>query len=810
MENLYVDTVLATEYHLLIDHSSDTLKVSDQTVITLSPEDRFYEKLTKQVYTSLQSVSTEPLPKLHIHALLEDSDTLSRLDAETMFTDRSGVHAGLNLVSKLDGAIIVLTAFLMENYLWQISPFVVAEPPPELASISNNRSLSMYSANLSSIADTVSLEDFPKEALGLYAAHLIPEAEARDGYRKRPFQLIMEHLQAFFAAQGKGDGERHKLSRAIPKPMLDIKDFLYHFDANLAIQAYKDPENGPYLLRLHLQLLLDGLYFILAHEAAHFQLGHLEHREKTVAQMRKQEGMADASSLALLRMIPGFQPRSLVILFSFASSEEPDLPPDRMDHPFARNRLLVLAQSILAGPGGDALRSDVNAGMALLPTPPEPYYLTFGWPDEAPEDVEIYITTYADMDYTAHLMVYIDRPPRSREGEAPLWENAFLLAHIAYKIWFEVRDPVNPEKVYAWGGAGYHPTIRPEDMFTSGHGETVFSRLHLSIPAPAEFCIKWPSAEFAVTKIEIFSRPPDTRSREEGRKAIRFFYEPIELNLSDWLKTLLPPEKDQTLIDRLLLAARRFEEYGRGEESIQIYQWLYQKKPDALLYGDLVALAYQLTEIGKYSEAAHIAQREIKSSGEQRPGFHYIMALNHDKREEAQEAYEEMFLEMNVFGEYGEMFEQAQKICAKIASYPNDAVMVALRAFINQRNEADRAIERGDQKKALFEFHRAKETLLTAQKKAMRDFVFLHQLYSDVTLTIAEMEGDGFEAATEVAHELLERWPNFVPALMNLARISMLKGEKKTAYAYWKKAHAVSPFHSIVFNRRKEYEDELL
>jgi len=793
----------------LMKLSLDSLQSLDRTNAEKAASEAFFRKLTTRVYSSLQSLSPQSLPDLHLHAQPKELDSLAQQNAETAFPDWQGIHIGLGFVARLDAAIFVLSAYLIENYLWQVSPLVLDTPADGIQSEFDSLiPFSLYTDIPSSLSTIVSLNDFPGEALSFYSFHLIPEAEAQDGYQKRPFQLIMEYLQETHLVEHSKVCNRSALARAIPKPLLDLSDFCDRFDASESIRAYLDPDKAPYLLKLHLQLLLDGLYFVLAHEVAHFQLGHFKLRQATVAAFREQEAAADATALALLSEIPGFQPRSLIIIFNFASHNEPEVPPDRMDHPLAHNRLLILAESLLAGPNEDALRSDVNAGLAMVPSRLETQYLTFAWQNEVAEDVDIHISSYSDMDYISHVLVYLDRPPRHAGEKDAFIENAFLLSHLAYKIQFEVRDRINPEKVYAWGGAGYHPTIRSENIYTANRDGTVFSRLHLSIPAPPEFCVKWPNAEFAIKKLEIMYRAPDLRSREEGENAVRFFYEPIELEMKSFIQSLPSLDKDPSLRSRLLLAARRYCDYNRYDESIQIYQWLYLQDPESLPYRDLLNLVSQLMDTERLSDAAEIARWATGSQRLQRPGFHYVLAVYNAISEDLLDAYEEAFLEMALFGVYGEMFDDAREICAGVAPSTGDAVMNGFRTFLTHRDAAGQALERSERERALDEFLAGKNALLACQKLAPRDYVFLFQCISDVTLAIAELKGGSFEVAEKAAQAVLALMPDFVPALINQAKVALLQSDRKAANAIWRKANAIAPFNSLVFDYREEFTYE--
>jgi hypothetical protein len=777
MNSLYRDTGIIAGYRHLMELSSAASQSPEQSGLEGAAYEAFFASLVERVYASLQHVSTQPLPALQFHAWHGEADRAAYRDANKIFADPRGLHVGLSWVfDQLDVPILVLTAYLMENYLSRVgAPVTVVDPA-----------------------------DFPAEALRLYSTPRVPDRDVQDGYRKRPFQGVMEHLQA--ARMAGTDSDRRPVTCAIAMPMLDYSDFSTHFDAGASIAEYLDPDEGAYLLRLHLQLLLDGLYFLLAHEAAHHQLGHFEHRGAPATQIRRLEAAADAAALALMRRVPGFQPRSLIVLFSACKHKEPDSSPGPVDHPLAQNRLIILAEALLEGPGGNALRTDVNAGLALLASSPERWPFTFGWPDEAPEDVDVPISSYTDMDYAVHVMVYLERSPRHAMTENPSAENAFLLAHVAYKILFEVRDRIDVENVHSWCGAGYHPTIRPEDLYVRSGDGKVFTRLELVFPAPAEFCLMWPHAEFAIKNVTLLTRPPDTRAREEGRNAVRFFYDPIEIDLDTYLEALGPSAPGQLLIFRLLVAARRYHDYDRYVQSIRIYQWLYERARESLIYDDLVKLTAQLLDADRYTEAAEVARWAIGPGRVPRPGFHYVLALDHDRREDALAAFEEAFLEMGAFGKYGEMFDDARSLCGSVASAATGPVADALRAFMTRANAAGQMLERGEREAALADFRSGRDGLAAARRHSPRDFVFLRQLLSDAALEIAKLDAAEMEAAADAARAVLALRDDFVPALMNLANIARLQGDSAAAEALWRRAHGIAPFHDIVFDIREEFQ----
>jgi hypothetical protein len=702
--------------------------------------------------------------------------------------DPQGVHVGLGFVTSLDTDILLLSDYLMENFLFQIAPPAGESP---------------------SLPKIISVEDFSSEALSFYSANLIPGAESRDGYRKRPFQFLMETLQeAFFAPATLGGGPP-LLSRLMPKPLLDLVDFFDRFNVDRAMQRYLDPNLGPYMLRLHLQLLLDGLCFLLAHELAHHQLRHLQQRTSDVAQRRQFEAEADVAALSLLRTVLGFQPRSLPIVFNFASYREPDVSPDQIDHPFARNRFLILADALMRVHGGTTLRADLNASMALVSTHLEPYYLTFGWPNEAPEDVDIHMSHYSDMDFTAHLLIYIDRPPSHLNREDGWKENAFLLAHLTFDINFALRDRIQPEQIYARGRAIYHPTILTEDLIVSYRAESIYTRLHLPIAAPPEWWLSRPDTELAIESINIVNYGAPNVDKE--RAPIYFYYTPGEFDFSTFFQSLPLPAPNPMVYSNLLLAAQRYLVYQRFDVSIQLYQWLYRQNPDGLAYGDLMDLCGQLLSLERFTEAEEVARWALGPGRPVRPGFHFVLMQCYASRGEVQEAYEYAFLEMAIVGEYGEFFDEARQVSAQIASYPNDSVVAALRDFIRNKDAAQKALEQSNLSEAQAAFQAACQNLLAAQSHARSDFLFLREYLAEMKFELCRLDDvevtDGrFKTATAAFNAILERMPNFVPARIHLARIALLEGSPQRAHAIWQETRAIAPFHSFVFEFRDEVE----
>jgi hypothetical protein len=150
-------------------------------------------------------------------------------------------------------------------------------------------------------------------------------------------------------ALGTGEGR----DRAIPKDVLDFPLFLWAFaDADDPWRLIRSADAGPFVRRLHLRLLLDTLYFSIAHETAHILLDHTKVETEDNHAVRQFEADADRHALDLLDRIPGFRPRSLPIVFNFLADRETDREPAEMSHPTSRNRLVILGESLLERPDG--------------------------------------------------------------------------------------------------------------------------------------------------------------------------------------------------------------------------------------------------------------------------------------------------------------------------------------------------------------------------------------------------------------------------------------------------------------------------
>ena len=93
MKNLYADPVITAGYLHLMELSRAS-QSPDQSDMASAAYETFFESLITTAYASLQYVSPQRLPELHLHAWRGESNALARLNAKTMFTDRGEFTSG--------------------------------------------------------------------------------------------------------------------------------------------------------------------------------------------------------------------------------------------------------------------------------------------------------------------------------------------------------------------------------------------------------------------------------------------------------------------------------------------------------------------------------------------------------------------------------------------------------------------------------------------------------------------------------------------------------------------------------------------
>ncbi len=745
-------------------------------------ETAYFRAVLGKVYHSLAETlanKQQTLPNLKIYPPDHPEES------QAMSVDQQGLHVGLGLFLSLDTALLAYTSFLLDNYIFQIGPIMGDTPR---------------------LSQVTSLEAFPLEALTLHAASLFPEATAKDGYRKSPFQGIMEFIQALRHTKAPLDELPAVLSRQVVKPaQMDFRMFLDRFDSDLVFNTYLDEEMGPFCLRLHYQMLLDATYFLLAHEIAHFLLGHHLVDPENPTQSQADEAQADKRALGILGAVSSFQLRSLLTLFGYWHFGEEELQPHQLDHPYSRDRILILATTVLSDPQGAALRADVNAGMMLLTTPLEPIMEDFKW-DGFQEECLLSIFHYSDMDYNAHLLFYLERPPHAVGIEDGGRENVFLLSLMTFEIQIVLRDRIHPEKTYYHGQVLFRPGFVGEDLLFGYKADKVMTRLHLRIPAPPEWWLDHPNAEVAVESVE-HAAEPMPEPKDVMRHSMYIYLDPVGMDYTLHLQSIPSPVADVMTRSTVLLAARRFRSLGMTQFAVQFDEWLYQFDEGLLPYQELIDLALDLMRQQQFSKAAQIARRALSPVRPMRPGFHFVIATDYAIRNQFPEAFEHAFLEIYGIGEFGEYFESASQLLAKVAADPTDPMMRCLRLFrLNFDAGIAKASKRTKKAAALKLLQSSQEALVRASKEARSDLVCLLELKAEVLFEICKLEGGGFAPACQAFEAVLQLEPRFVPARVQLAHIALLEDDLPRAHAIWQEAYTIMPFNHFVFEFRELVE----
>ncbi|MCP4003228.1 MAG: hypothetical protein GY725_03440 [bacterium] len=741
----------------------------------------FLKDFLHSAYSSLEAhgaSSSDPCPPLHVYAA--DHPTESR----TVAMDDQGLHVGIEFLQELDFALILYSNFLLQNFIWQVSP-VMGDVP--------------------SLRELVEPADFPDQALTMHAESLMPNIVTRDGYKRRPASSLMEAMdKGFFAKEG--ESIALALSRSIDKPLFDFPSYLADADYEELLAAYLG-EFGEYLLSLHIRLLGDAMHFLLAHELAHHELGHHLAPPDDAAQAKREEADADLRALAILGSVPGFHLRSLLTMFAFCHAIEPDVEPDRMEHPFARNRILILNDAVLQTRYDEGLRADINAGMALMATPLPTLQVGFAWDGGPPEIVEISVSHYSDLDQCVHIQLVLDRPPHYGEVFDGSRENAFLLSRLAFEAEVVLRNRIDPSEVLRRGRV----VIRPgavDGMLARYSTDSARTRTDIRIACPTEWWLATPKTEVAVESIDVEFLPEEDLESEEPLLMHRyeFHLDPVDIDYDDFLRSLPPKDEAPYAWANVQVAARRFLELSQSNGALFFYRHLRENCPDLMQYPDLIGFAWTLVQEGHLGEAAEVSRSAICAAPQLRPGFSQVLAFEAYQRGSLLEALDHVFLELCGIGGLGEYSEAASGLYAQILQGAEDPTLVALREF---HSHWDALAERGDPSdpsQVLAAAQMALGSILEAQRAADRELLLLRQFEGEAREEIAAVSGGGYGEAREAFRAALDLETRFAPARVELARIALREDDPQEASRHWHDAHTLARGHPMVTALRGQIE----
>ncbi len=148
--NLYHRAPLRAEHARLLvyDFTQETEVAAGTDGEPVPDQDSFFDSLLQQVHETLAEAASDEIPPLHVHRLTDQSDEVGRIYARGMSAAQDGVHCGLEFVSELSGALMVIAGYLTENFLWQVAPPGGSAPP---------------------LGRVVTVDAFPGEALSFYS-----------------------------------------------------------------------------------------------------------------------------------------------------------------------------------------------------------------------------------------------------------------------------------------------------------------------------------------------------------------------------------------------------------------------------------------------------------------------------------------------------------------------------------------------------------------------------------------------------------------------------------------------------------------
>ena len=373
-------------------------------------------------------------------------------------SDAHGITMGLGFLRLLFDDCRMFTDYLIANYIHQHSGFGPTVPLPQL----------------------VSAPKFADAALGLFRGHLLPKTEAV-GSDSDALMATMKALSSTGAATSVAGFK--SASGYMAKTMEDIAEFkrgYFETGADFGVEplAHK--------LLLFERILWSAILLVVAHEASHIVLGHIVDVSASTERMREDEVRADVKAAEILADVEGFDMRAIALLFAFLSDYDDGANLQERHHPFAPDRLSVLAAAVASDPG---LRRDMNAAMTLVRRQ-QPVSLSSIFPDKAQ------VSCSWSFDLEATLLVELAFSEDISDQ---------LLKGCAAETTIEIRDLIHPANVFR--------RARVTMPLRDGQASSVLfgkdgvmaerQRRSLTIVLPPSWWIDHPASAAAVTNIAI-------------------------------------------------------------------------------------------------------------------------------------------------------------------------------------------------------------------------------------------------------------------------------------------------------------------
>jgi tetratricopeptide (TPR) repeat protein len=669
---------------------------------------------------------------------------------------------GVGFLRRLDEACLAFAGYLSNNFVVQNMGIGPSVPLPLLKAA----------------------RDFPEAALQLYSANMLPNATDPVGNLRSDYDSILASFPPCGDTISLADivrSEGHLAKRFLPQ------------DWRTSLAVARNMLKGdplPHLLLLYARLLSDALALLLAHEASHILLGHLNETGPTYARSREDEVAADASAVLLLAANPSFNLRSASLLFAFLSDSDQTQQLETLAHPFAADRLTILAAAAASFPG-KGLEDDLNIGVQVLRKP-----LQIEFEDHLlPENATAKAWTTSGLYYQATAILEVQVTGADACKLTSLGEDWEIYLDLV------IRNRVHPDQILRAGtllksleGSG-HSTIGPD-------GTTYF--LTVGLDAPPSWWLDISNGTLAAERAAVRhgSQPPLTvwtcTDALENAQMLQHFREVGAKNHSAAVRVAhraIKCESPETATALLLDARDKF-----GDQSFEALPWL----------------ADHLLSTGEYDCAAQVLENAMRSSTYVPVGFRGLLARANWRRfrrlvperipfigldGEALRLYEDSFdlalRESNCSAETPE-HKAASELVQEILSFTLKTKAAGALVESARSYSSGRTIAQTDPHGAASNFAQAASVALQAASDSSIDAVYFRQTAGEALLAEAGCQSRNFSRAKECFRQVLQSDPSFVPALVGLAKCSLEESDYSSVRETLAVADRIAPNHPFL------------
>jgi tetratricopeptide (TPR) repeat protein len=683
------------------------------------------------------------------------------------------ICVGAGFLQRLDEACLAFAGYLLNNFLEQNLGYGPSVPLPLLKAA----------------------RDFPESALQLYSANMLPNATDPAGNLRSDYDSVL----ASFLPSGNTVSLAdlvHSQGRLAKRPMPQ--------DWRASLAAARDMLKGdplPHLLLLYGRLLSDALALLVAHEASHILLGHLNETGPTYARSREDEVAADASAIRLLSANPVFNLRSATLLFAFLADSDQTQHLEMLAHPFAADRLSILAAAAASFPG-KGLEDDLNIGVQVLRKP-----LPIEFEDHLlPENATANAWTTSGLHYQATAIVEL------QVTGSDAWKLSSLGEDWEMHLDLVIRDSVHPDQILRAGTVV--KSLEGSDHSTIGaDGTTYFFTVGLD--APPAWWLDISNGTFAAERAAVHRGSQKSATvwmcadamdnahllrhfREAGAKdpgaAVRAAHRAILCESPETATALLLEARDQF-----------------GDRSFPTLTWL----------------ADRLLSIGEYDRAAQVLESAIRSSTYVPVGLRGLLASANWRRfrrvvpgsipffglrGEALRLYEGSFdlalRETNCSAQTPEQ-KTASELVQEMLSLTLKTKAATALVDSARSYGAGTSIARTDPHGAALNFAQAASVALEAASQSSIDAIYFKETAGEALLAEAACRSRDFSRAKECFRQVLQSDPSFVPALVGLAKCSLEESDYSSVRGTLALADRIAPNHPFLKDVGRELRRRL-